>query len=497
MLTFLEKFNPIKGLEEPDLPDLKLEESQALLNDDVTVPRAKRPPGLNLTGLRTEETDFQPDHDLPWTELLQQQCPYLKKLILDKDGSINPDQLEQVMRKLKLNPCGSQDKDRGECLQRNCAILWRYYIQKKHGRNTRWKRCGNTLVDADHYTGECSEARAIADHMFNERDTFSYRPGDIAFLYEVAKIENADPGKFGTLHKITKKRGDAVLKINHKVHPGTIRGHNIVRFVLVNEQSMHDYFVALYALEVGTSENQPHKRKSQTSNMYALMESMDGSLTSFQRHFQKRDPYYWNRLQRMLIHALRGLYQFNQRGFSHNDVKKENLLYKLDWEHNLVAVKWADYDCVAELGEKPTCTSIRIDDPLQYPHDGTTQPDFTQHDRFAFGILVYELLFSTHPAGDTKTVDATWKGTYNQVGGKESHQLHHNIRQLLQPNPLQPLSTAAYHFIVNEKLFPDEPRWDYAQAFNHIKSHPLEKEQLPPLPQVGELPPLPRPYLDW
>jgi serine/threonine protein kinase len=417
---------------------------------------------------------------------------------MQDDGKIDEDQLEHVMRELHLNPCSDQDAEKGECLQRNCAILWRYYIQKKHGRNQTWKRCGNSLVDGKHYTENCAEARNIADHMFSERDTFSYRPGDIAFLYDLTKLESADSSKFGTLHKISKKRGDAVLKTNKKVHPSSIRGNNTMRYLLVNHQDLHEYFVEIYAMEVGAHEHQPHKRKSVGSNMYVLLEAMDGSLASFQRHFQMRDPYYWNRLQRMLVHALMGLHELNQLGFSHNDVKKENVLYKLDWEHNLVAVKWADFDCLATLGEKPACTTERIDDPLQYPRHGRhDQADFSQHDRFGFGIMVYELLFSNHPAGPPNKVDKVWKGTYNSPEGDKAYKLHHNIRQLLQPNPLQPLSTVAYHFIVNERLFPDERRWNYGEAFNYMKTNPIQKDTLPPLPQPGDLPPLPRPYLDW
>jgi serine/threonine protein kinase len=202
----------------------------------------------------------------------------------------------------------------------------------------------------------------------------------------------------------------------------------------------------------------------------------------------------------MLMYALMGLHNLNRLGFSHNDVKRENLTYKLDWGMNLVQIKWIDYDCVNTMGQPFPCTTERIDDPLQYPQiNGGAKVDLSHHDRFSFGIMIYEILFGMHPSGDLKSVDKTWKCSYQVTDTEKSH-LHNNIRQLLQDNPLQPLSTVAYHFIVNEVLYPDEKRWNYDAAFSFMKEHPVDKQALPGLPALpndGQLPPLPRPYVDW
>jgi hypothetical protein len=447
-------------------------------------------------GGEEKKSQFPLDVDLTWSKLLEAQCPYLYAMIQKEDGGIDAASLDDVMRKLKLNPC-NPNTGSAECLQRNCAILWRYYIQRKNGKNQNWKRCGSTLTDSEHFSPDCVQAQIIADHMFSERDSFSYRPGDISFLYDLASLESADKSKFGSVHKINKKRGDVILKINRKVHPGSIHGNNIIRYLLVNNQQLLDYFINIYSMEVGTDAIQPNRKMTASTNMYLLLESMDGSLTNFQQHFQVRDPFYWNRLNRMLCHALMGLYKLNRLGYAHNDVKKENTLYKLDWENNLTAIKFADYDCVGPIGTKPLCVTDRSLDPLT-SSDVRVMDESMRYegvDRFAFGVMVYEMLFGEHFVG--KTIDKTWSGLYMQYNNPSSATIHNNIKKLLTPNDLQPISTVAYHFIVNDRLFPQEKRWNYEQAFEFIKNSDLSRDVLPPLPRHNQIPELPHPYLNW
>jgi len=437
------------------------------------------------------------DVDMTWSKLLEDQCPYLYALIRKEDGDIDPAALDDVMRRLQLNPCNPNTADHAECLQRNCSILWRFYIQRKNKKNDKWKRCGNSLTDEKHYSSDCVQAQMIADHMFSERDSFSYRPGDIAFLYDLATLEGADKSKFGTIHKITKKRGDVILKVNYKVNSGAIHGNNIMRYILLNNPDLLDHFINIYNLEVGTDAIQPNRKKTNTTNMYLLLESMDGSLTNFKQYFESRDPQYWNRLNRMLCHCLFGLYRLNRLGYAHNDIKKENTLYKLDWERNLVAIKFGDYDCVGPLGKKPLCVTDRSFDPLtssNFPVDNDNMR-YEAVDRFAFGVMVYELLFGEHFAG--KNVDKTWSGLYTQSENPSSQKIHENIQKLLSPNYLQPVATVAYYFLVNDRIFHNQPRWTYEMAFEFLKASDLSRDILPPLPTPGEIPNLPHPYMNW
>jgi len=383
--------------------------------------------------------------DLTWSTLLTEQCPYLKKLITKEDGEIDTLKLHETMEKLNLDPCVTGNNQ--ECLERNCSILWRYYIQRKHDKNRNWKKCGNAITDMKHInSGECSEAESIADHLFQEGQSLSYRPGDLLFLYDLVKQDNkSEEGT--TLHKISKKRGDAVLKVNYKATQDSIHGNNIIRFLCVNHPHLLDYFVRIYAMEVGTNSFQPTRKKTESTNMYVLSESMDGPMTKFCAHFQSRDPQFWNRVTRMCIHAFMGLYELHKLGFAFNNVKSENLLFKMDFQHTLVAIKWMNFDAVAEIGKNI--------------------------DTFEFGMMIYEILF-----GSMENIDKNWRKSYQT----DDRRVHDAILKLMADELMKPISTVAYHFVVNTELFPSEKRWTFEEAFHYLSKHHLKKDILKPLP---------------
>lgn len=490
--------NNIKAIPHKDHFDLQTSTEDKLPSEIFDQGQKKKPKNRKKLKLfSTEEfpsttTETQnSSQNLSWSALLEQQCPYLRRLISrQRGGPVDPERLATLMKALNLKPCTAKDAAQGECLQRNCAVLWQYYVRRKRSKNKHWKRCGKSAVDPKHYDSECAEARNIADHLFSERGNYSFRPQDLAFMYDLSKVENADPSRFGNLQRISKKRGDAVLKIEYKVRPRIASSYRIVRFLLTENTRLIDYFIKLYDVNVGTNTEQPYRGKSPPTNMYVLMESMDGSMVHFQKHYQKRDPVYWNRLQRMLIHSLQGLELLHQMGYSHNDVKKENLLYKINVERNLVAVKWGDYDCVAKSRDRPHCITARAKDPL---NNGNQNGDL-----FAFGIMVFELLFSEHPAGKEGTVDQWWASLYTETEGQKAGWLHRRIEELKADNPLQPLSTVAYHFIVNENWSQDK-RWGMHQALKFLSTHQVRKDRLVPLPHLDDkqLFSLPKPYVDW
>jgi hypothetical protein len=372
--------------------------------------------------------------DLSWAQLLERQCPYLYAMIQKEDKEIDAAALDDVMRKLNLQPCNPHENgtDNHECLQRNCAVLWRYYIARKHAAKSSKKWCGTTLVDPEHFTPECEDAQVIAQRIFDEKEKFVYRPGDIAVLYDLNKIDETS----GAMYRLQKKRGDVILKINYNVNSAYMYGNNIMRYLLVNHQDLLNYFLNIYSLEIGTAERQPNRKLTPVTHMYLLLEAMDGSLLQFQQRFQKTDPHYENRLTRMLLHGLWGLYKLNQLGFSHNNVKLENLVYKLDWSKNLIATKWCDYDCVGLRGQKSFCQKK---DQIQVSPNKKEESD-----QLAFGIMLQQLL-------NVK-----------------------NIEDLLDPQlPHQPLGTVAYHFLVDH--------WSYESTFEYLESVSLSRDVLPAL----------------
>lgn len=384
--------------------------------------------------------------DLSWSALLEEQCPYLKKLITNEDGQIDGALLQQIMEKLNLDPCTTDKRE--ECLERNCSLLWRYYVQRKHHKNKHWKKCANSVTNR--ISSDCAEADTIAQHLF--QDGRSYKPNDLLFLYDLVKLEqpSSEEQQQGTLQKVSKKRGDAVLKTNYAVNPASIHGNNSIRFLSIQNPELTDYFVRIYDLEIGTNQFQPTRKKSDTTNMYILHESMDGSILTFQQHFQPqenvqpRDPDFWNRMTRMCIHAFTGLYELHHLGFAHNRVSGANLCFKMDLQHTLVAVKWTNFDHVAENSKND--------------------------DAFQFGLLIYQILFGP--------MDKHWKETYAQPQAK----VHDNILKLFADERMKPISMVAYHFLVNQDLFPSEKRWSFLQAHQYLEKIQVPRDVLKPLP---------------
>lgn len=344
---------------------------------------------------------------LAWSTFLGTQCPALHHLITDTTGQIDHHAVQRLMERLELEPC---DPSKEDCLERQCSALWQYYVRVK-----------NRKVPVS------GEVRNISDHLFSERGNLSYKPGDLSFLYDLHRSTSGDRDS----HRIVRRAGEAVLKVESETDQGEIQSYDILRFLCAEHPELSEHFVQIYALE---------RTVRTPTKMYVLMESMDGSVREFHAEFSKRDPQFWNRFNRMLIHGLVGLQMLHHNGFSFGHVSLDNLMFKLEWptreDHRhagLVAVKW------------------------RCPRGMSTEPSKQHEDLGHFALMICELLW-----GHDKVPK-----TFN---------LQH-LQELQHPNPLQPLSTVAAHVLMR-----DENHWDLEMAIEFIKKHQMDRGVLAPLP---------------
>lgn len=384
--------------------------------------------------------------DLTWYGLLSEQCPLLKNLV-EKEGKVDASRLTEIMSDMNLQPCGGKDDE--ECLQRNCATLWKYYVERKQAKV-------DTVLPR-----QSREVSRIAEHLFDMQGKFRYRPEDLAFLYDIVKVESATQEASSSTLNLVRRKGVAALKIFSKAKPHIVESLTRARFLQTEHPALLPYFVQIFQVEASTTTFQPSRRKVDTKNMYILQESMDGSFAQFLNHYRPRqaqDPDYFSRLQRMLAHALKGLGALHDTGFGLGQVDAEDLHFKIDFGYNVIGVKWGSFDQLA---------------PIRHSTD-----DAYHSDLFLFGLLVYFSLFNNRPwlPADDEKWQAAWSDPKSIV--------HDNILRLRAPNALQPISTAAYHFLVNPFLFPDEKRWDFKQAWKYMNEHPPAKTNLSALPHV-------------
>lgn len=347
----------------------------------------------------------------PWLKFLGTQCPVLYHLITDRVGQVDQKAIERILEKHSAAPC---PRDQADCLERQCSALWQYYVSTRHK------------------TPEApQEVRNIADHLFAERGNLSFRPGDLSFLYDLRRSTTDDQRE----HRIVRRSGQTVLRVEDETDEGDLHSYDIVRVLLLEHPELREYFVNIYALE--RSVQRPLK-------MYLLLEAMDGSLEDFQAEFAPRDPHFWRRFTRMLLHAWVGLYRLHQLGYSWGHVALDNMLFKLEWNAadqtaGLVSVKWRS------------------------PRGMSTEPARQHEDWIKFAHMICRL---------------RWGPQYQLTLEK--------LKELRDPHPLQPLTTLASHIL-------SAPSWTVAEMLAFLQQHSPEQDLLAPLPLGGPV----TAYPDW
>lgn len=424
--------------------------------------------------------------DIKWTDIVKSQCSFLRDVIGDDMDDIDMDKLSVYMKELNLKPCHPDQEDRDECLQRNCAILWQYYVtaKQKHER-----KVGDALVSNTNVPANYGDINTIALRLFDEVGQYQYKPANLSLMYNMLSVANADDAgnvPYDTTY-IQRKKPDAVLKRYNGVSTAVVQANQRMQVTLSEHLGLAPYFVRLWALHTAAHEPQPNTRRraAKPTTMYLLTEAWEGHISDFFQRYGRIDPHFWTRVQRLLLHALQGLVLLRKQGLALNDVRRQTLGYDIDLEHFLLWSKWTSYDHVAvkDTAEVKDLVAT-VSDPVS-----------PQHDKFGFGIMVYELLLDAHPGGALNNVDQT---TFHRKYQDPKSGVHANIQLLTQltdiPQPMRGLAQVAYHFIVHPI---HGQRWTYDEALQHLSAemdHVHDPQTC--LPPCSTQKPL-RPFLDW
>jgi hypothetical protein len=157
---------------------------------------------------------------------------------------------------------------------------------------------------------------------------------------------------------------------------------------------------------------------------------MDGNMLEFKTEFESRDPHFWNRFTRMLIHAWVGLYRLHQSGYSFGHVSAANLMFKLQFD---------DTDNTAGLmGVKWRC-----------PRGMSTEPARQHEDWIEFAKMVCVL-------------------RYGKIDKQSIDDLRHD-------NHMLPLSHVAYEILTKQQI-------SAKALYNRLQEHMISKETLDPIP---------------
>lgn len=428
--------------------------------------------------------------DIKWTDIVKSQCSFLRHLIGndtdDDDDEIDMNKLSVYMKALKLKPCHPDQEDRDECLQRNCAILWQYYVNEKQKHE---RKVGDALVSKGNVPANYGDINTIALRLFDEVGQYQYKPANLSLMYNMLSAVNTDDVgnvPYDTTY-IQRKKPDAVLKRYNGVSTSVVQANERMQVGLSQNLELTHYFLRMWALHTAATQPQPNTRRraAKPTTMYVLEEAWEGHMGHFVQRYGRIDPHFWMRVQRLLLHALQGLVLLRKHGLALNDVRRQTLGYDIDLEHFLLWSKWTSYDHVTTKDTAHASSLVAtVSDPL-------TQ----HHDKFGFGIMVYELLMEAHPGGALNNVaQKTFHQNYQNPNGR----VHANIQLLTQltdiPEPMRGLAKVAYHFIVHPE---HGQRWSYKQALHHV-SNELDRVHDPQtcLPTPSAQKPL-RPFLDW
>ena len=268
-----------------------------------------------------------PHQPVTWAHTLRRNCPMLQELITDYEGVIDPDELESLLQQLNLTPCPRQDDD---CLNRNCAILWRYYVQHKYQvRNRDEEDPANLDLSAATLEAlQTQDAKVITRTLFQTDTQLKFAPSELSPEFELKKHGQ-------DRWHVYRRHGVATLHRLPTYHPG----YEIMRFAQARRPGLSIHFVRLLAVF-----------STRHRGMFVLSESMTGLLTSFVTRFQDTDPHFPTRLRQILAHAWTGLTLWHDLGYILGPAAR--LMFRLDAGARRVTCKWGNFDTVQEATPK-------------------------------------------------------------------------------------------------------------------------------------------------
>jgi len=400
---------------------------------------------LNLT-LDIEDSN-EPE---TWRSIVQQRCPALFSLV-SKDKHINASKLQRFMETVPLQLDHIPDKP-NEALEHICQALWQFYVKTVHRLpdEKELTRAHNKSIE--------DEVRFVGSLLFhNSSPVPHYSLDDLKFLYNIEKMSDADESSHGNLFRITKKRGDMVLKVTRNsrgVKSSFIQGVDTMMFLQKEKPLLREFFIGVYDNRFDQSQQV----------VYTLVEAMDQSMQSFMTSVQKlkknkaSNKRFWQSLELMFIHALYGLRELQKMGYAHNDVKLSNLGIKVDSMGT--HVKWLDFQSLGSFNEEPKSYTEKNRDFMGYAHLHD-RPSAKFMDSFSFGIMIYKVLYGVHPG---KGSASDWACQYTT---KDSV-VHTNLQKLRDDHRMPYLGKIAYHFTINQWFHKSVKRWNLEDAVKYL-----------------------------
>ena len=385
-----------------------------------------------------------------WASFLRQNCPIMYNLIKRDIGfDIDPEKLNSLMIELNIKKC-----KKSNCLKTKCSILWKYYVKLKAEMSKGKKiKCGNTVVDMKKNNNySCFEVDAISKTLFEKDGVMAYDTSELDFLYNMSALDHK--GAFGQIFSVRRRTDGVILKKVNNPHETFVPSLQSVRYLQTAHDLLGLYFAIIFDIRVANNSGK---------DVYVIMEALDGDILKYREYFISKDPSFNRRTAHILASSFLGLKLLWDAGYQHNDVKTNNLGFKIDLKNGTILPKWIDFDTITPREEKFSFTTERIRDSYRPKNEDGTLGNIVRahHDLFSFGILVYEMTFGKHPLDDEKQM-GSWALAYNNPNSD----IHKNIENL-RNSSFGHVGFVAYNFIQNPDVTGLE-RWSYEQADEYL-----------------------------
>jgi hypothetical protein len=389
-----------------------------------------------------------------WLEVIQTTCPFLYgKIAIDTE--ITYESVIEFMKSQNLQYC---DRSIERCIEKNCSLLWKWWISKKYANED---MCGSmTKSNAKQAidTGNCKIINELSELLFVEDGIYRFNTDSLeAHHLRLSQFWTQAGKTFDNVLYVSDPTDEIsfppevlmVMKVSPNIKRINYESVYAMQWLEHQYPNLLKYFAAIFDHQISDSERS-------TATEYLLVEYFNGTLESFLARSDKEDPNYIPLVKNMLFHLVCGLDMLEDTGYQHNDVKLQNVGYKLDDEGGIKFVKFFDFQSVQGIdAEGPRFSTDRI-------IDKTIAAKPIYRDSYALGILMYEIIFPVD-VGAELTKSGPERKRMKIKGSTVSGQ----VDMLKKKMEWFPFNTVASHLITS---IPEE-RWGIKQAKARIQDN--------------------------